>query len=252
MNLQGNILLVDNSNTRTKFALATDGELTGDIRYLPTADISAQTVAHALEGMRYERAALCSVAPLAAEKLRRAITAPICSVSAASCPELLRDYPQTSTLGADRVANAAAVAADYPLPCIAVDLGTACTFDIVIADEHGSPRFAGGIIAPGLETLRCGLSARTELLPLTDPVRSAAHEPAPIGVNTQQALRAGLYYGYKGMVEGIIRTLQGELGGHATVVLTGGDARLWENPTWADVYDKNLTFNGMLKIYASI
>lgn len=243
------LLLVDNSNTRTKFTLAEGGAPRGDVRTLPTADIAPAALEQLLRGWQYSHAIICSVVPWAAAILRESLGCPCTEISADLCPELVRGYPQPTTLGADRIANAAAAAAHYALPCIAVDLGTACTFDVIVQQE-GSPRFIGGVIAPGLPIMRSGLAERTALLPTAD---LAPQLTSAIGRSTRQAIQAGLLHGYRGMVQGIIRQLAAELPQPPCVVFTGGDAGLWEGiPDWAHVIDNSLTFKGMLSIYRTI
>lgn len=242
------LLLVDNSNTRTKFALAENGKLLPQRRVLPTAEISPESIHNTLHDWQYTRAAICSVAPKAAAVLRESLGCPIQEITHTCCPELLRGYPAPHTLGADRLANAAAIAAHYPLPCIAVDLGTACTFDVVVA-EDGAPRFLGGVISPGLPTLAASLCHSTALLPPTDTTNLRPETTPPIGNATQTALQAGLCYGFPGMVRGILESLYAALPPGACAVFTGGDALL---PTLESkklgIIDNDLTFKGILAI----
>lgn len=241
-------LLIDNSNTRTKFAFVQAGKLMEQTLILPTADISPESVRRTLEGHAYSRAIICSVVPQAAAILRESLNCPVDEVHADCCPELLRGYP-TATLGADRIANAAAVAALYPLPCIAVDLGTACTFDVV-ALEEGSPRFLGGVIAPGLHALAHSLTRNTALLPATDTHHLFTTESSPIAAGTAAALQAGLRHGYPGMLRGILDTLCSSLPSTPCIVLTGGHALPYiAQATHANYIDKMLTFKGMMQIF---
>ena len=239
------LLLVDNSNTRTKFAFARQGKLCGETLTLPTAQISPQAVQDLLAGHSYARAILCSVVPKAAEILLGCLGAEIHRISAATCPTFLRHYPGQATLGADRIANAAAAAALYPLPCVAVDLGTACTFDVVVSTESG-PGFLGGVIAPGLQSLAAA-PTRTAQLPATSTATLST--AAAIGRDTRSALRAGLSYGYAGMLTGILEGIAKELGATPHVVITGGDTERWTPPpAFPYSIDKNLTFKGMLEL----
>lgn len=130
------------------------------------------------------------------------------------------DYPQTKTIGADRLANAAAVAALYGWPAIVVDFGTAVTFDIVSEEKN----YIGGVIAPGLEAMTNFLYQRTALLPklsLKEPRRA-------IGRSTIEAMRAGAILGYRGLVGEIIARIKAERFPHGNVhvVATGGYAAL--------------------------
>lgn len=247
------LLLVDNSNTRTKFSLVAPGHnAPGEVRTCPTAEINASTLKHTLAGWEYAHAVLCSVAPHAARILCKELGCPVSEISAASCPHLLRGYAGANTLGADRIANAAAVATLYPLPCIAVDLGTACTFDLVVEEADG-PRFAGGAISPGLQTMAEALAQRTACLPLIS-ANALRTSPAvgALGQNTQQAMLAGLLHGWRGMALGVLAEMRRHLPQEPSIVLTGGDADLLICDANFDfTIDKLLTLKGILSIYKS-
>ena len=130
------------------------------------------------------------------------------------------DYPAPETIGADRLANAAAVAALYGCPAIVVDFGTAVTFDIVSARRN----YIGGVIAPGLEAMTNFLYQRTALLPklsLKEPRRA-------IGRSTIDAMLSGAVFGYRGLVREILARIRAEQfsRGRLYVVATGGYVRL--------------------------
>ena len=131
-------------------------------------------------------------------------------------------YPGVSTLGADRVANALAAVAHAPLPLVAVDMGTATTFEVVVQGSS-VPCFAGGIIAPGFKSCAACLPANTALLPAVD-----ASAPARfIGRSTREAMSAGVVAGYAGMLDALLDGIENELGESVSAVLTGGDAALF-------------------------
>jgi type III pantothenate kinase len=129
------------------------------------------------------------------------------------------DYPRPKTIGADRLANAAAVAHRYGAPAVVVDFGTAVTFDVVNAKGN----YAGGIIAPGLAAMTEYLHEKTALLP-----RIMIREvKAVIGRNTEQAMLIGAVHGYRGLIRELIGRLKTELRARRLpVVATGGYARL--------------------------
>lgn len=244
------LLLVDHSNTRTKFALIREGECgVSRVRSCATAEISAATLRHTLAGWEYARALVCSVAA-AGKQLRALLGGGAEMLSAASCPQLLRGYAGASTLGADRIANAAAVAACYPLPCVAVDVGTAVTFDLVVEEAEG-PRFVGGAIAPGLHTAARALASHTAALPQLSPQQLQQTPPAgACGQGTQEAMLAGLRYGFAGMVQGVLAEMARCPGQQPTVVLTGGDAELLRlHLQGGAIVDNTLTLKGMLAIH---
>ncbi len=130
------------------------------------------------------------------------------------------DYPAPETIGADRLANAAAVAQLYGQPAIVVDFGTAVTFDVVSADGN----YIGGVIAPGLESMTRFLYDRTALLP-----KLTLREPASaIGKTTRAAMLSGAIHGYRGLVREILAQIRAESFARQKVhvVGTGGYAGL--------------------------
>ena len=129
---------------------------------------------------------------------------------------VLTDNPRE--VGADRIVNALAAYTKYGGPAVAIDLGTATTYDVV--SEGGE--FLGGAIAPGLQVSASGLFGATARLPRVEisPPRSV------IGKNTIESLQSGLLFGTAAEVDGMVERIQKELGGNATVVATGGLASL--------------------------
>ncbi len=235
------VLLVDNSNTRTKFMLETGGRLQPCQRVMPTASITPEGVRSLLRGWRYERALVCSVVPDGARSIAAGVDAPVVMLGSDTPLNIDLDYPGKRTLGADRIANAVAAADMCPLPCVAVDLGTAVTFDVVAAGAT-RPRFIGGVIAPGLAAMAQYLSRNTALLPAIEP-----EEPErAIGRSTAEALHAGTVYGYRGLVREILHSIRSELGEQPFVIATGGDAALLASqlPEINSV-DPLLTFRGL-------
>ncbi len=214
-------LLVDNSNTRTKFALVS-GDGTLERRVLQTAEICIETVKSVLQGWRFSEVGICSVVPDAGTIIAEACQPANVSFLTPfiSSPGVdFSSYEGIATLGADRVANVLAVANMGEFPVVAVDLGTATTFDVVVG-QGGGMRFAGGVIAPGLIAFSHSLNHRTALLPGGAPA-----ELGPvIACTTQTAMAAAVRVGYPAMIDGILDEMERELGEQLHVVLTGGDA----------------------------
>src|SRR5438093_6207562 len=130
------------------------------------------------------------------------------------------DYPKPKSIGADRLANAAAVTGLYGFPAIVVDFGTAVTFDIV-SDRC---TYIGGVIAPGLEAMTNFLYQRTALLPklsLKEPRRA-------VGKSTIEAMLSGAVFGYRGLVREILGRIRAEQFPRKKlyIVATGGYAQL--------------------------
>jgi type III pantothenate kinase len=213
-------LLVDNSNTRTKFALADSAGLSTVRAWIPTPEISPERLEETLAGFEFDAALLCSVVPEKARILRDFLLqhGPVHPLSCQSDTGLTIDYPHPAQIGADRLANAMGVAARHGAPAIVIDFGTAVTFDVVGA----GPSYCGGVIAPGLGAMQDYLGRRTALLPkieLDEP-------PHAIGKSTVEAMLAGAVFGYRGLVREIIARLRAEMPGDPVIVATGGDAAL--------------------------
>ncbi len=235
------VLLIDNSNTRTKFRLGVGDRVGAELRVLPTADITPAAVHAVLRDWRYAAACLCSVVPQAVDALEEGCGVPLVSLGVRSPMNIELDYPGQATLGADRIANAMAAADGCPLPCVAVDLGTAVTFDVVVPGDP-RPRFIGGVIAPGLASMTRYLSRNTALLPAVEPTTPVR----AIGRSTVEALHAGTVFGYRGLVREILHSIARELGTRPYVVATGGDAALMAS--WLPEIDRVeplLTFQGL-------
>jgi type III pantothenate kinase len=126
-------------------------------------------------------------------------------------------YENPAEVGADRIVNAVAAFEKYGGPCIVVDFGTATTFDCVTARGE----YQGGVISPGLSISADALFSRTARLQRVD-IRKPARV---VGTTTVSSLQSGLYYGYLGLVDGVLERLLGELGS-SKVVATGGLASL--------------------------
>jgi len=127
-------------------------------------------------------------------------------------------YENPAEVGADRIVNSVAAFEKYGGPVISVDFGTATTFDCVTAKGE----YQGGVICPGIGISADALFGRTARLPRVD-IRKPAKV---IGTNTVASLQSGLYYGYLGLVDGILDLLLAELGADTRVVATGGLASL--------------------------
>jgi type III pantothenate kinase len=127
-------------------------------------------------------------------------------------------YDNPAEVGADRIVNSVAAFMKYGGPCIVVDFGTATTFDCVSAKGE----YEGGVICPGIGISADALFERTARLPRVD-IRKPA---SIIGRTTVGSLQSGLYFGYLGLVDGILARLLGEMGEETSVVATGGLASL--------------------------
>src|SRR5437660_4864832 len=213
-------LLVDISNSYTKLAFASTKRISTPVR-IATNKLSSSIFSRFLGQRRVRKVVVSSVVP----KKNRAISKAVGKTGVLWLNSTVKlgvgiDYPAPETIGADRLANAAAVAALYGCPAIVVDFGTAVTFDIV----SGRRNYIGGVIAPGLEAMTNFLYQRTALLPklsLKEPGRA-------IGRSTIDAMLSGAVFGYRGLVREILTRIKAEQFPRKKVyiVATGGYAQL--------------------------
>ena len=153
---------------------------------------------------------------------------------------VLLDSP--AEVGADRIVNAVAAYRRYGGPACVVDLGTATTFDILSAEGD----YMGGAIAPGIGIAAEALFQRTATLPRIELVAP----PSAIGKNTVQAMQSGLFFGYVGLVEGLVARFRAELGPDLRVIATGGLASVIAAETDViDAVDPWLTLEGLRLIW---
>jgi type III pantothenate kinase len=145
-------------------------------------------------------------------------------------------------VGADLISNAAGAISLYEKPIIVVGLGTATA--IITVSKSGD--YLGGAIAPGIAIAAEALYTRTAALPRVQLVRPQK----AIGNNTQAAMQSGIVFGYAGLIEGIVTRIQEELGEKATVVATGGYARIVAAETRViDKVNPHLTLIGIKTIH---
>ncbi len=249
------ILIVDNSNTRTKFALADGDQLDPWRAIIATPEISPNSLEECLADISWDVSIISSVVPQKAAILASWLGDKPChQLSHLSKLPIGINYPKPEQIGADRLANAVGAHTLYGSPCIVLDFGTAVTFDVIApADEPNEvqapandsasaqraggvqapaddckevqashPSYQGGVIAPGLASMTEGLANRTALLP-----HITLQEPeCAIGKSTEQAMLAGAVYGYRGLVREILHNLNKEFANDPLVIATGGDAPL--------------------------
>ena len=214
-------LLIDVSNSYAKLAFASRDHVSNPTR-IPTAELSSQLVSEFLKRREVKELVVSSVVPTKNAAISKAARnkAQLLWLDWKLKLGITIDYPNPGSLGADRLANAAAVAELYDCPAVAVDFGTAATFDVV-CDRR---RYIGGVIAPGLEAMTNFLYQRTALLPnlsLKEPHRA-------VGKSTIEAMRSGAVFGYRGLVREILARIKAERFARkkVSVIATGGYARL--------------------------
>jgi type III pantothenate kinase len=221
------LLVVDVGNTQTHFGTFRDEELTEHWRFATvresTADELGAKLANllALRGLAFadmEGSIVSSTVPQLGAEWRQVGERYLGHRTLVVGPGLKSGMPiryeNPREIGADRLVNAVAAFDKVGDACVVVDFGTAITFDPVSHDGE----YLGGVIAPGVEISMEALTERAAALPRIDlvPPRSV------IGKTTVDAIRAGVVYGYAGLVDGILRRLREELGAETATIATGG------------------------------
>jgi len=218
---EADYLLIDISNSYTKFAFASTKRVSAPAR-IATSKLSNSVVAGFLRQRKVPKIVVSSVVPAKNRAISRAANkkAKVLWLDSKLKLGVGIDYPEPQSIGADRLANATAVVELYGFPAIVVDFGTAVTFDIV--SERRT--YVGGVITPGLEAMTNFLYQRTALLPklsLKEPRRA-------VGKSTIEAMLSGAVFGYRGLVREILAQIKAEQFPRKKVriVATGGSAHL--------------------------
>lgn len=152
------------------------------------------------------------------------------------------NYEQPENLGIDRVIAAFAAKEKFGAPCIVCNFGTATTVDAV----NSNGEFAGGIIVAGMNLLADALFRKTSKLPKIEIKRAEK----VLETSTVKAINAGIYFGYIGLTDGIIKRMISELNEKPKVIATGGLASIiFEDSEFIEVYDENLMLDGLRLVY---
>ena len=246
------ILLFDIGNTHTHVGLANARRVVRQTNIPTTAWFGGNAAAPLVRFVgtaAVTGAALCSVVPRATPRVRRAVRTawrlPCLELTVKTLRGLGVDYPQPDRIGPARLANAVAARRRFGAPVVVIDFGTAVTFDVV--DRRGN--YVGGIIAPGLAALTDYLHERTALLPRIR-IRECRRV---IGRSTEEAMRSGAVYGYRGLIRELLVELRRELSvPRLPVVATGGYAKLIaaKLPEISAV-EPNLTLEGLRLVWAA-
>jgi len=155
------------------------------------------------------------------------------------------NYNPPSSIGVDRLVVAAAAIEKYGTPCIVCDFGTATTIDAI----NSKSEFLGGIITPGMNLFADALFQKTAKLPKVEIAKPAN----VIGNSTVKSIQAGIYFGYIGLVDGIVKKMTAELGEIPKLIATGGFAQLIaESSEKIEIVDSDLLLEGIRLIYEKL
>jgi type III pantothenate kinase len=235
----------DGDTLRASWRVSTNARRTGDeyavwltqllaLAGLARTDIDATIIANVVPEARFNLPSLC----------RQYLHLEPLVVGTLSCRLGIGvdvDMP-AERVGGDRLANAVAARDRYKTPLMVIDFGTTTNFDIV--DHDGN--FCGGIIAPGPNLSLQALQMATAQLPLV----AIERPPSVVGRSTVPAMQSGVFWGYVGLIEGLVRRVRAERGEAMGVIGTGGLAPLFAQATdIIDQVDPDLTIWGLRLIY---
>ncbi len=249
------LLVVDVGNTNTVFAVFSGEKLTGTWRISSVRDRTADEYALALSellalggielkkisGIIISSVVPQTIFPLKMFSRKYLAMEPLVVGDGVKLPIKVKiDRP--TEVGADRLVNAVAAFEKYASPSVILDFGTATTFDVIGAKGD----YMGGVIAPGINLSIDALHRAAAKLP-----EIAVERPEKvIGTNTVAAMQSGVYWGYVGLIEGIVAKIRAEYKKPMKVIATGGLSPLFAKATKIiDALEPDLTIHGLKILY---
>lgn len=219
--------------TKTELEYAVDIKTVLDIYHIDKSKIEGAIISSVVPQ-------ITNIAKLAAEKILREKRVMVLGPGIKTGLNILMDHP--GQLGADLVADAVAAIAEYPVPLIVIDMGTATTASVVDDKKN----YIGGMILPGVRVSLDALTSRASQLS-----GISIDEPKHvIGKNTIECMKSGVLYSSAGAIDGIIDHIEEELGKKATVVATGGLAKkIIPYCKREIILEEDLLLKGLLIIY---
>lgn len=249
------LLVIDAGNSNVTLGVFRGADLVAQSRLTTDHDLSSDEYGvqihnsfarSAIKPKEIEAVVIASVVPPLNEKLKSIVevdfnlTPLFVDHNTDTGLKILYDSP--AELGADRIVDAVAAVAKFGAPCIAVDFGTATTFNAV----NEAREYLGGVIAPGLMISAEALFARAAKLPRVEIKRP----DKVIGTSTIGAMQSGLYHGYAGLVDGVLAQMIAEMNSKPRVVATGGLAPVIASASrLIEAVDETLTLDGLRLIH---
>ncbi len=239
------LLAVDIGNTNIKFGIFDGERLTSKFSIQTKRDSTTEDIGAKLRGnISYpiKTSLICSVVPELdgplSTFLKHDLGIDAVFVTNGFDFGLKINYEPLAAIGTDRLVNCFAAAEKYVNPCIVCSFGTALTIDVVSRDRV----LVGGLIAPGINTLASALKLTTSQLPEVEIIR-----PSTVLQNTTVgAIQSGIFHGYLGLFEGLLKAVKEEIEDEPTVIATGGFAEAMAGRTsQINIVDQNLTLDGL-------
>ncbi len=240
------LLAVDIGNTLTKFGYFENQNLTKKIIIPTVGEQTAGVINAQIDFPKVEAIIVSTVVPQLKDAYRK-LAADFFNVEAIFVSNTIDfglqiKYESPQNLGVDRIVAAFAAVEKYGKPCVVGDFGTATTIDAV----NSKGEFLGGTITPGIKTLAESLFQKTAQLPNIEIVKSEK----VIGNSTVKSIQAGIYFGYVGLVDGIIERMIDELGETPQTIATGGFAGIIAAESKRiEIVDDDLMLAGLSLIY---
>lgn len=239
-----NLLAIDIGNSTIGIGYFSEDQLERKYYFKTQKDIQNQIKAK-IRGLDFKFIYVSSVVPQLNDdiiKLAKEFKITPCFISFQNKTRIEIKIDSPHELGADRIVNANGGVRFLEPPLIIIDSGTATTFDIVDENYH----YIGGVIFPGVDISLRSLADNTAKLKMIE-----FYPPlSPIGQNSADCIRAGIYYGYIGSLNYLIKIYKEILGVNSKVIVTGGLVRFFKNTLeGVDLYEEDLIFYGLHSIF---
>ena len=240
------IIVGDIGNTETKICLINSKNKIIQRITLKTKDISLpnlkKLLSSNLKNQIIKKCLFCSVVPESFNQIQKFFVKNYnlkChELKKLNLKKLINIKVNYNQIGSDRLANAIGVI-DYKNNFIILDFGTATTFDVLIRNTYH-----GGVIAPGVKLSLNTLIDKASLIPRVDLKKTSK----VVGLNTINAVRAGFFWGYTGLIDNIVKLIKKETKRSFKIIITGGFSSLFKNSIKTKVIlNKDITINGLIK-----